>query len=220
MCNVSCIVFGATHLSKGEVEGKAVLELGACDVNGSLRPIVESWSPSRYIGIDIEAGPGTDVICSAEEMVERFGRESFDIVISTEVVEHIEDWKRAISNIKNVCVPNGIILLTTRSRGFPYHAYPHDFWRYELEDLKHIFSDCEIETLRLDPIRPGVFLRARKPTEFRDADLTGYKLYSIIANRRVSSVDKQTLDRFHSRYLRRERTRRWLRRAARFMFRI
>ncbi len=150
MCHVSCIVFGAKYLSKDEVKGKKVLEVGSYDVNGSLRPIIESWEPAEYIGVDIEEGPGVDVICNADNIVEHFGKETFDIVISTELLEHVWDWRRVISNIKNICKSNGIILITTRSYGFPYHAYPYDFWRYELEDMKNIFSDCELMVLEND----------------------------------------------------------------------
>jgi len=192
MCNVSCIVFGAKNLSKEEVKGKKVLEVGSCDVNGSLRPIIESWGCSEYVGVDIEKGPGVDIICSAEDIVKRFGKESFDIVISTELLEHVRDWRRAIANIKNVCRLDGTILITTRSYGFRYHAYPFDFWRYEVEDMEEIFSDCKILALEKDPLKPGVFIKVRKPNNFVMNDLSEYKLYSIITNKRMAEItDKE-----------------------------
>ncbi|MEZ0346378.1 MAG: hypothetical protein ABWK01_07495, partial [Infirmifilum sp.] len=57
----------------------------------------------------------------------------------------------------------GIIYITTRSRGFPYHAYPHDYWRYEVYDMREIFGDFEIVKLARDWLEPGVYLKARKP---------------------------------------------------------
>ena len=107
MCHASCITFGAVNLYPEEVKGKRIIEVGSQDVNGSLRPIIESWKPAEYIGVDLVEGSGVDVICDAEEIVERFGRESFDVVISTEVLEHVRDWRKVLSNIKNICRPGG-----------------------------------------------------------------------------------------------------------------
>lgn len=186
MCHKSCIIFGARSFSTEEVRGKSVLEVGSRDVNGSLRSIISAWAPERYVGVDIASGPGVDVVCSAEGIVERLGPESFDIVISTEMVEHVKNWREAISSIKRVCKPRGTVLLTTRSRGYGYHGYPFDFWRYETQDMKEIFSDFEILTLERDPEAPGVFLKARKPNSFLEADLSTVELYSILLKRRVA----------------------------------
>jgi SAM-dependent methyltransferase len=189
MCHVSCIVFGSMNLSREEIVGRTVIEVGSCDVNGSLRPILESWGPAKYIGVDIEEGPGVDLICNAENLVERFGKESFDIVISTELLEHTKNWSKVISNIKNICKPNGKILITTRSKGFRYHEFPFDYWRFELEDMKNIFSDCEILILEKDPQEPGVFVKLRKPSEFVENDLSSYKLYSVAVNKDLREID-------------------------------
>lgn len=188
MCHISCIVFGAKNLTKEEIKGKRVIEIGSYDVNGSLRPIIESWEPAEYIGVDIEKGPGVDIVCNAEDVVEKFGKESFDVVISTEVLEHVRDWRKVISNIKNICKPNGLILITTRSYGFGYHAHPYDFWRYELEDMKNIFSDCEILVLEKDSQAPGVFVKVKKPNKFIEKELLNYKLYSVVVNKRVREI--------------------------------
>lgn len=200
MCHFSCIIFGAKNLTKEEVRGKKVIEVGSYDVNGSLRPLVKSWEPAEYVGIDIEKGPGVDVICNAEEIVEKFGKESFDIVISTELLEHVRDWRKVISNIKNVCKPNGIILITTRSYGFRFHSFPYDFWRYELEDMKNIFSDCEILVLEKDQ-DPGVFVKLKKPNKFVEKDLSGYKLYSIVVNKKIIEITDKDLRSFYFRRL-------------------
>ena len=102
MCTPSCLDWGKRNLTEEEVRGKRVIEVGSYDVNGSLRSIVESLGSAEYIGADIRNGPGVDVMCPAENLAERFGKGSFDIVISTCTLEHIRDWKLAISNIKNV----------------------------------------------------------------------------------------------------------------------
>jgi predicted SAM-dependent methyltransferase len=199
MCHVSCVMFGIRNLTGDEVEGRRVVEIGSYDVNGSLRPFIESLKPSEYVGVDIKKGPGVDIVCRAENTLERFGEESFDVVISTELLEHVRDWRKVISNMKNICKPNGLILITTRSKGFPYHAYPYDFWRYELPDMKHIFSDCNIVNLKSDMETPGVFIKARKPGKFLETDLSNYELYSVIEKRRVKEYPRD-----HLRALRRQ----------------
>lgn len=188
MCHVSCIVFGVKNLTKEEIDGKKVIEIGSYDVNGSIRPIIESWKPAKYIGVDIKEGPGVDVVCDAEKILEKFGKESFDVVISTELLEHVKEWRKVISNIKNICKPNGIILITTRSRGFIYHAYPYDFWRYELEDMKNIFSDNKILVMEKDYQAPGIFLKIKKSNKFIENDLSAYKLYNIVVNKRTKEI--------------------------------
>ncbi len=188
MCHPSCIIFGAKNLAKEEIKGKTVIEVGSYDVNGSLQPLFKSYSPAEYIGADFVKGPGVDVVCNAEKLVKKFGKHRFDIVISTEMMEHVRDWKKVISNLKNVCKPGGTILITTRSKGFAYHAYPHDYWRYEIEDMKEIFSDCEILNLEKDPEASGVFIKARKPADFNEKNLSEYQLYNILADKRVKEI--------------------------------
>jgi len=204
MCNASCVIFGATSLTKEEVEGKKIIEVGSFDVNGSLRPIIELWKPASYIGVDIQAGPGVDVVCRAETIVDAFGKESFDVVISTDLLEHVREWRTVISNIKHICRGNGILVITVPSRGFHYHGYPYDFWRYELADMEYIFSDCIIEKLEKDRLAPGVFMRARKPKDFVDRELADYALHSIIVNRRVREIDENSLQNFQRKHRRRQ----------------
>jgi len=154
-----------------------------------LDPLIERFCrPREYIGIDIEAGKYVDIVLPAERLVDHFGPESFDVVISTEVIEHVFDWRLVINNMKAVLRRGGYIYVTTRSKGFPYHAYPYDFWRYETSDMIRIFKDFEIIRLETDWEAPGVFLKARKPINWRPIDLNNIELYSIVLGKRVRNL--------------------------------
>ena len=155
MCNSYCISFVEKLVSGEDVEGKDVLELGACDVNGTVRPYLESLRPGSYVGVDIMPGSCVDVICDAAHLLNRFQPASFDLVVTTEMLEHVRDWRRVIHNMKRVVKPGGLIVITTRSRGFPLHDHPGDFWRYEPDDMRAIFADCDLLKMERDEAESG-----------------------------------------------------------------
>jgi len=147
-------------------------------------PVVTNFAkPSSYIGVDVSYGKNVDMIVPAEKLVEKFGENAFDVVISTEMIEHVYDWKTVIDNLKKILKPNGTIFITTRSFGFQYHGYPFNFWRYEPEDMKHIFADFEIQYLHYDAEMYGVLLKAKKPAAWRPSELN-YELYSMAIGKR------------------------------------
>jgi SAM-dependent methyltransferase len=199
MCTGSCLQFIADHLSAEEVRGKSCLEVGSLDVNGSARSLVTRFQPALYLGVDMQAGPGVDEVCGAEGLIPRFGLCSFDVVISTEMLEHVLDWRAVLHNLKGVLKPGGLMLITTRSFGFGYHAYPFDFWRYELEDMRTLFLDFDLHELLEDPVSPGVFVKAKKPCGFIESNLQDVALYSMVVRRRAANVTKQDIERFQRR---------------------
>ena len=97
MCNPACIKFVNDNIQASEIRGKKILEVGSYDVNGTVRPILERYQPAQYIGVDITKGPGVDEICDAKHLLSRFGKESFDVLITTEFLEHFMEWRTVIS---------------------------------------------------------------------------------------------------------------------------
>lgn len=178
MCNGFCTEFGDLCLKNDVVFEKDILEVGSFDVNGSLRLNTLKLNPKSYTGVDISAGSCVDKVVDANDLVKEFGKESFDVVISTEMMEHIENWRNVINNMKEVLRPLGYILITTRSKGFGYHAYPHDYWRYEESDIRKIFADFEILETKIDG-EPGISIFARKPKVWTAIDLSTIELYDI-----------------------------------------
>jgi SAM-dependent methyltransferase len=196
MCNQSCLDFIRRSTTEWEVRGKHVIEIGSLDVNGSARQVIELMEPQTYIGVDITDGPGVDQVCDAASLLDRFGAESFDMLVSTEVIEHVRDWRTAIHNFKSILRPHGILLLTTRSYGYPYHGYPFDYWRCEPEDMQNIFCDLAIQAIDRDSSKPGVFVKALIPEAFCERALDDYELFSIITGRRMQDVSDFDIFRF------------------------
>jgi hypothetical protein len=104
------------------------------------------------------------------------------------LLEHIVDWRLAVNNMKMMLKRTGYIYITTRSRGFLYHGFPWDFWRYAVEDMGRIFMDFEVIAQKKDHQAPGVFLKARKPENYVPADLSDIALYSMVLGRRTRDI--------------------------------
>ncbi len=168
----SVLQFVAKALTLPCVRGKRILEVGSLDVNGSPRDILIPLGPSEYIGVDIAPGKGVDAVCDARFLESSFGLSAFDIVLSTEMLEHVEDWKAVVSQMKRVTKGGGLLCITTRSPGFPYHPHPVDCWRFTKSNFRDIFRDCSLRKLEDDlPGSPGIFGCFGKPFPFKEASL-------------------------------------------------
>ncbi len=151
-----------------QVVNKRVIEVGSYDVNGSVRPFVESMHPAEYVGVDQSEGPGVDVVVNCEHLTDAMGYSAWHLVISTEMLEHVRDWRRCTEQLADAVAVGGLLLITTRSPGFPYHAYPEDHWRYTLNDMSMIYSALGMEKVVMEkdhPDFPGVLTLARKVTD-------------------------------------------------------
>ena len=159
--------------------------------------------PKSYTVTDMKKWKEVDFVCDISDMPEELLKDTYDIVVCTEAIEHIKDWKTAILNLMKLTKVGGFILLTSRSKGFGYHSFPNDFWRYELEDISAIFSEWDIEVLCEDLfVSPkngfqdhyGFFLKAYKKNDVLP-DLKDYLLYNIETDKRhFPNADRSTVD--------------------------
>jgi SAM-dependent methyltransferase len=84
---------------------KRTLDLGA-----SIGPYA-AYFPNRS-GVDLEKAPGVEVVADAHALSFRGG--SFDVVLATEVLEHLQEPQKAADEMLRVLRPGGTLLLTTR----------------------------------------------------------------------------------------------------------
>lgn len=127
--------------SIGYKRGDRVLEMGSLDVNGSVR---ENFPEADYTGTDLRPGNGVDLVCPAEELPSKFPAGHFDIVLCLETLEHCEKWRDVLSAGWCLLKVSGRMCVTTPTKKKGYHGYPHDYWRWELEDYRHIFQNQRI----------------------------------------------------------------------------
>ena len=94
----------------------------------------------RRIALDIRRGEGVRVIGDAQQLGIRDA--SVDLVLCTEVLEHLPEPQRAIDEIFRVLAPGGQLLLTTRFM-FPIHDAPHDYFRFTKYGLRYLLRQFE-----------------------------------------------------------------------------
>lgn len=106
--------------------GARILDIGALDINGSLRSVAPEGA--EFVGIDLEAGPSVDVVIAPNERFP-FEDDSFDLVVSTSCFEHDQFFWQTMLEAMRVLRPGGYFYFNAPSNG-EYHSYPHDNWRF------------------------------------------------------------------------------------------
>ena len=94
-----------------------VLDIGSLDINGNNRWLFDE---AKYLGVDLMPGKNVDVVCHAHELL--FEPESFDTIISTECLEHDQQWKRTLAKALKLLKPGGLLVLTCATDGRPEHG--------------------------------------------------------------------------------------------------
>lgn len=163
--NAAILEWVQRNVTPEEIHNRWVLEVGSGDINGSVRPWFEHNQCEGYLGVDANPGPGVDQVVDCEELTSAFDVGAADIVLSCEMLEHVRDWSACLAQLLLAVRPGGLLVLTTRSPGFPYHPYPEDHWRFTVAGTRWMllvagFLDPLVES---DPSEPGIFVKARKP---------------------------------------------------------
>ena len=89
-------------------EGCRVLEYGSLDINGGVRSIFNA--PQEYVGIDCQAGRGVDWVGVCHEYEHPVGE--FDVVISTEMLEHDPYWRKSLEHACSMLRSGGLFIMT------------------------------------------------------------------------------------------------------------
>jgi len=139
-------------------DNKKVLEVGSLFINGSVRDL---FTNCEYIGIDLGPGQGVDVISKAHEYKHP---SEFDVVASTEMLEHDCYWKESLAVMYENIKPGGIMIFTCAGPDRAEHGtskdnawaspFTTDYYRnISVEDFesilpKSLFSESEIKYYR------------------------------------------------------------------------
>jgi hypothetical protein len=93
-----------------------VIEFGSRNINGSVR---EFFATENYTGVDAVPGEGVDKLSLCHEFKGKDN--SYDVVISTEMLEHDPYWDLSIERMTRLIKVGGNLIISTAGR----HRHPH-----------------------------------------------------------------------------------------------
>tara|TARA_B100001996_G_scaffold360576_1_gene326676 strand:+ start:379 stop:903 length:525 start_codon:yes stop_codon:yes gene_type:complete len=121
-----------------------ILEIGSGNesINQSFKHIFNN--ASSFIQTDINNSYGHKYLDITKKIEIE---EKFDLVLCTNVLEHIFETKLAIKNLNYLLKDKGHLLVAVPF-AYPLHDEPEDFWRFTEHSLKKLFSDFTILTIK------------------------------------------------------------------------
>jgi SAM-dependent methyltransferase len=99
---------------------------------------------SKYTTFDMVAGKNIDIV--GDVLNPPFENNTFDTVISTQVLEHVEKPWIMVREIGRIIKPGGVCI-TTAPFLVPFHADPYDFFRYTIEGMVSLFRNEGFEVI-------------------------------------------------------------------------
>jgi SAM-dependent methyltransferase len=99
------------------------------DVGCGNKPY-QTWfgDVAEYVGLDVVPGPDVDIVITQDEpwpVQDRY----FDVLLSTQVIEHVDSLEFALEQMTRVIKEEGVVILS-----FPFlynvHGAPYDYRRF------------------------------------------------------------------------------------------
>ncbi len=122
-----------------------VLEVGSLNFNGTIRDAIRC---NYYLGVDRMDGPCVDLVIEDVSEI----TDTFDAIVCCEVLEHDPNPWKTVNHLKSLLVPNGTLIISTPTFGFPIHRYPIDCYRFGMDAYTNFlfknFDIIAIDTLQ------------------------------------------------------------------------
>jgi SAM-dependent methyltransferase len=124
-----------------------ILDLGSTEMGACYRPIFQKpgWN---YLGVDLAPGPNVDLVLRRPYDWREIPGNSVDVLISGQVLEHVEFFWITALEISRVLRPGGLACLIAPSSG-PEHRYPVDCWRFYPDGMRAFAAFSRMECLEV-----------------------------------------------------------------------
>ena len=117
--------------------------------NKPYEPLITPYV-ARYVGIDLPENPIADIHISPEGKI-ALADGSLDVVLSTQVLEHVVNPTFYLSEAQRVLKKNGQLILSTHGY-WMFHPDPTDFWRWTSTGLQKVVTEAGFEVVHFKGI--------------------------------------------------------------------
>jgi SAM-dependent methyltransferase len=93
----------------------------------------------EYVAADVTPGPNVDRQLSSDGLTLE-PAESYDVVLSTQVLEHVADPGVYLQECRRILKPGGQLVLSTHGM-IEEHACPDDYYRWTSRGLEHLMAE-------------------------------------------------------------------------------
>ena len=122
----------------------AVLDLGCGE--GPYGSLLQSLG-ATVIGCDRHPRPPYPAV-SADVVKLPFRDDSFDMVFSTQVLEHVSDPQGMLESAWRVLKPGGVLMMTAPQM-VALHEAPYDFFRYTYFGVEHLLNRARFRNIEV-----------------------------------------------------------------------
>ncbi len=120
--------------------GARVLTVGAGGPVNKLLDKRASQQNFTVVSVDIDPARRPDIVADLNRP--NFDAQSFDAIVLSEVLEHVEEPQRALAHLYDALAPGGRLIITTPFL-MPLHNCPRDFYRYTNYGLAYLLRDFD-----------------------------------------------------------------------------
>lgn len=99
---------------------------------------------SAWVGMDADENSAAQLHGTASAIPSPSG--SFDTILCTQVLEHVQEPAQVLNELKRVLAPGGVLILSA-PQYWETHEEPNDFFRYTEHGLRHLLLSSGFEIL-------------------------------------------------------------------------
>lgn len=126
-------------------KGAKLIDLGCGDM--PYRGLIQTYL-SSYDGADLPGNAEASYHFAASGMIDAPDR-SADLILSTQVLEHVRDVSAYLAEAHRLLAPGGQLILTTHG-SWVFHPDPNDYWRWTPQGLKTALAEAGFEVVRFE----------------------------------------------------------------------
>ncbi|MDW8395773.1 MAG: methyltransferase domain-containing protein [Anaerolineae bacterium] len=120
------------------------------DAGAGEAPYAGLFAGLRYHATDRKPlSPKLNYVCDLAALPCR--DQIYDVVICTQVLEHVREPKQVLAELSRVLKPGGQLWLTAPFF-FAEHMHPYDYYRYTRYGLIYLLEQAGLETLQVEPL--------------------------------------------------------------------